>query len=120
MDSGLSTVRNLLYIVLVLALLSLGANIYVGTQLAAHSEELARLGLVLQKQLMTTGVKEADELKTKMDQLNKDADAIDAKMQKSQADFEARGREETRKILDNYVATRATKIERLILTANAK
>ena len=36
MDSGLSTVRNLLYIVLVLALLSVFANIYVGTQLATE------------------------------------------------------------------------------------
>ena len=112
MDSGLSTVRNLLYIVLVLALLSVFANIYVGTQLAANSEELSNLGVLLQKQLMTTGVQKADELGAKMDQLNKDADGIDAKMKSAQDDFFKRLNAELPKTLDRYIASRAPKLER--------
>lgn len=45
MDSGYSTVRNLLYIVLVLTVLSIFANFYVASQLARNSDELARMGL---------------------------------------------------------------------------
>ena len=87
MDSGLSTVRNLLYIVLVLALLSVLANIYVGTQLAQNSDELARLGLLLQKQLMGSAVEQSKQLQKKMDMLDQDAAGIDAKLQKAQDDF---------------------------------
>ncbi len=67
MDSGISTVRNLLYIVLVLALLSIFANIYVGTQLSQNSDELARLGLLLQKQMMSTAMEQSQQLQKKMD-----------------------------------------------------
>lgn len=116
MDSGLSTVRNLLYIVLVLALLSVFANIYVGTQLAANSEELSRLGLLLQKQLMTSGVEQSEKLQQKMDKLNQDADGIDAKLQKAQDDFVVRMNHDLPPLIDrtmdNYIKTRAPAIER--------
>jgi len=112
MDSGLSTVRNLLYIVLVLALLSVLTNIYVGTQLAENSEELARLGLLLQKQLISSAVGQSEQLQQKMDQLNKDAASIDAKLKKAQDDMVARMNVELPRIMDNYIKTRAPQIER--------
>lgn len=116
MDSGLSTVRNLLYIVLVLALLSVFANIYVGTQLAANSEELSRLGLLLQKQLMTNGVEQSEKLQEKMQKLNEQADGIDAKLQKAQDDFVKRMNADLPPLIDrtmdNYIKTRAPAIER--------
>ena len=116
MDSGLSTVRNLLYIVLVLALLSVFANIYVGTQLAANSEELSRLGLLLQKQLMTNGVEQSEKLQEKMQKLNEQADGIDAKLQKAQDDFVKRMNADLPPLIDrtmdNYIKTRAHAIER--------
>ncbi|MGO8818373.1 MAG: hypothetical protein ACLQVG_27330 [Terriglobia bacterium] len=116
MDSGLSTVRNLLYIVLVLALLSVFANIYVGTQLATNSEELSRLGLLLQKQLMTNGVEQSEKLQEKMEKLNQDADGIDAKLQKAQDDFVVRMNHDLPPLIDrtmdNYIKTRAPAIER--------
>ena len=70
MDSGLSTVRNLLYIVLVLALLSVFANVYVGTQLAQNSDELASLRLLLQKQMMGSAMNQSQQLQKKMDMLD--------------------------------------------------
>ena len=116
MDSGLSTVRNLLYIVLVLALLSVFANIYVGTQLAANSEELSRLGLLLQKQLMTNGVEQSEKLQEKMQKLNEQADGIDAKLQKAQDDFVKRMNADLPPLIDrtmdNYIKTRAPALER--------
>ena len=112
MDSGLSSIRNLLYIVLVLALLSVLTNIYVGTQLSENSEELARLGLLLQKQLMSSAVGQSEQLQQKMDQLNKDAAGIDAKLKKAQDDMVARMNVELPRIMDNYIKTRAPQIER--------
>jgi hypothetical protein len=116
MDSGLSTVRNLLYIVLVLALLSVFANIYVGTQLATNSEELSRLGLLLQKQLMTNGVEQSGKLQQKMEKLNQDADGIDAKLQKAQDDFVVRMNHDLPPLIDrtmdNYIKTRMPTMER--------
>ena len=112
MDSGLSTVRNLLYIVLVLALLSILANIYVGTQLAQNSDELARLGMLLQKQLMGSAINQSEQLQKKMDMLDQDAGAIDAKLKKAQDDFVARMNVELPRIMDNYIKTRAPMIER--------
>ena len=112
MDSGLSTVRNLLYIVLVLALLSVLANIYVGTQLAQNSDELARLGLLLQKQMMGNALEQSQQLQKKMDMLDQDAAGIDAKLQKAQDDFVARMNVELPRIMDNYIKTRAPMIEK--------
>jgi hypothetical protein len=112
MDSGLSTVRNLLYIVLVLALLSTLSNLYVATQLAQNSEELSRLGLLLQKQMMGSAIEQSQQLQKKMDQLNQDAAGIDAKLQKAQDAFVARMNVELPRIMDNYVKTRAPMIEK--------
>jgi outer membrane murein-binding lipoprotein Lpp len=112
MDSGLSTVRNLLYIVLVLGLLSIVANLYVATQLAGNSDELSRLGLLLQKQMMSSAIEQSQQLQKKMDQLNQDAAGIDAKLQKAQDDFVARMNVELPRIMDNYIKTRAPAIEK--------
>jgi hypothetical protein len=115
MDSGLSSVRQLLYIVLVLALLSVFANVYVGTQLAQNSDELASLRLLLQKQMMGSVINQSEQLQTKMDMLDKDAAGIDAKLQKAQDDFVARMNVELPRIMDNYIKTRAPMIERQAL-----
>jgi hypothetical protein len=112
MDSGISTVRNLLYIVLVLALLSIFMDLYVGMQLSQNSDELARLGLLLQKQLESSAVGQSQQLQQKMDQLNQDAASIDAKLQKAQDDMVARMNVELPRIMDNYIKTRAPQIER--------
>jgi hypothetical protein len=112
MDSGVSTVRNLLYIVLVLALLSVLANVYVGTQLAQNSDELASLRLLLQKQMMGSAINQSEQLQKKMDMLDQDAASIDAKLQKAQDDFVARMNVELPRIMDNYIKTRAPQIER--------
>lgn len=119
MDSGISTVRNLLYIVLVLALLSVVANVYVGTQLAQNSDELSRLGLLLQKQLMSSAVEQSQELQQKMDKLHEDAAGMDARLQKAQDDFVARMNKELPPLIDrtmdNYVKTRAPMIQRQVM-----
>jgi uncharacterized protein YoxC len=112
MDSGISSVRNLLYIVLVLTLLSVFANFYVASQLARNSDELARLGLLLQKQMMGTALQQSEQLQKKMEQLNQDAAGVDAKLQKAQDDFVARMNVELPKIMDNYIKSRAPMIEK--------
>jgi len=115
MDSGYSTVRNLLYIVLVLTLLSVFANFYVGSQLARNSDELARLGLLLQKQMMGTALQQSEQLQKRMDQLNEDAAGIDAKLQKAQDSFVARMNVELPKIMDNYVKSRTPVLEKEVM-----
>ena len=123
MDNGLSTVRNLLWIVLVLALLSIFADMYVGVQLSQNSDELARLGLLLQKQLAQSVVGQSQQLQDKMDMLDRDASGIDAKLQKAQNDMDAKMKKaqddlvvrmnaELPRIMDNYIRTRAPQIER--------
>src|ERR1700691_4875430 len=87
MDSGLSTVRNLLYIVLVLALLAVATNLYVATQLSQNSEELSRLSTLLEKHLGTSGIDHSQKLIDRLDQAHRDADAIDGKLAKSREDF---------------------------------
>ena len=115
MDSGISTVRNLLYIVLVLALLSVFANGYVGMQLSQNSDELANLRVLLQKQIMGSAINQSEQLQKKMDMLDQDAAGIDAKLQKAQDDFVARMNVELPRIMDNYIKTRAPAIERQAL-----
>jgi uncharacterized protein HemX len=116
MDSGISTVRNLLYIVLVLAVLSIVADGYVGVQLSQNSDELARLGLLLQKQMMTSAVEQSQQLQQKMDKLDQDAAGIDQKMQDAQDKFVARMNHDLPPLMDrtmdNYIKTRAPQIER--------
>jgi hypothetical protein len=112
MDSGISTVRNLLYIVLVLALLSVFADAYVGMQLSQNTDELASLRLLLQKQMMGSAINQSEELQRKMDVLDRDAAGIDAKLQKAQDDMVARMNVELPRIMDNYIKTRAPEIQK--------
>ncbi|MGO8790170.1 MAG: hypothetical protein ACLQVL_22690 [Terriglobia bacterium] len=116
MDSGISTVRNLLYIVLVLALLSIVANIYVGTQLSQNSDELARLGLLLQKQLMTSGIEQSQQIQQKMDEANRQMAGMDQKLKNAQDDMVKRMNVELppliNRTMDNYIRTRAPQIEK--------
>jgi hypothetical protein len=115
MDNGISTVRNLLYIVLVLTLLSLFANFYVGTELARNSDELGGLRQLLAKEMMGTALDQSQQLQKRMDQLNEDAAGIDAKLQKAQDDFVARMNRELPITMDNYFKTRAPMIERQVM-----
>ena len=115
MDSGNATVRNLLYIVLVLTVLAVFSNFYVASQLARNSDELARLGLLLQKQMMGTALQQSEQLQQKMDKLNQDAEGIDAKLKKAQDDFVARMNVELPRIMDNYIKTRAPAIQKQAL-----
>ena len=111
MDAGLSTIRNLLYVILVLVLLSALSGFYVATQLARNSDELASLRLLLQKEMMGTALTHAQELEKRMDDLNQSAAGIDAKLQKAQDDFVARMQVELPRIMDNYVKQRVSPIE---------
>jgi len=115
MDSGISTVRNLLYIVLVLALLSFLSNLYVGTQLSQNSAELASLSLLLQKQLMGSAINQSEQLQKKMDMLDQDAAGIDKKLQDAQDSFVVRMNRELPITMDNYFKSRAPMIERQAL-----
>jgi H2-forming N5,N10-methylenetetrahydromethanopterin dehydrogenase-like enzyme len=112
MDTGYSTLRNLLVLVLVLVLVAILSNFYVASQLANNSNELAQMRLLLQKQLMGTALTQSEELQKRMDALNQSAAGIDAKMQKAQDDFVARMQVELPKIMDNYVKSRATPLEK--------
>lgn len=122
MDAGYSTVRNLLFVVLVLVVLSILSNFYVASQLAHNSDEIASLRLLLQKQMMGTALTQAEELQKKMDALNQSASGIDAKMKqaqdemdaklkKAQDDFVARMNVELPRMMDNYVKQRAARFQ---------
>ncbi len=114
MDSGISSVKTLLYIVLVLALLSVGANFYVASLLDRNSQELASLRLLLQKQMMGSALTQAEEMQKKMQALNESASGIDAKMKKAQDDFVVRMNSELPRMMDRYVSQRAGKIQPMI------
>ena len=115
MDNGISTVRNLLYIVLGLTLLSIFANFYVGTQLARNSDELDGLRQLLAKEMMGTAVDQSQQLQKRMDQLNADAAGIDAKLQKAQDDFVARMNRELPVTMDNYFKSRAPMVKSQVM-----
>jgi hypothetical protein len=114
MDTGLSTIRNLLYVVLVLVLLSALSGFYVATELARNSDELASLRLLLQKEMMGTALTHAQELEKQMDALNQSAAGIDDKLKKAQDDFVARMQVELPRIMDNYVKQRGSIVEQKI------
>lgn len=114
MDSGISSVKTLLYIVLVLALLAVGSNFYVASLLDRNSQELASLRLLLQKQMMGSALTQAEEMQKKMQALNESASGIDAKMKKAQDDFVVRMNAELPRMMDRYVAQRASKIQPMI------
>lgn len=123
MDTGNSTVRNLLYIVLVLVLLSTLSNFYVATQLARHSEQLASLQRFLANQMMGSALTQAQELEKRMDSLNQAANGIDgkikqaevdmdAKLQKAQDDFILRLRKELPGIMEDSIRKSVPSVER--------
>jgi hypothetical protein len=114
MDTRLSTIRNLLYVVLVLILLSALSGFYVATQLARNSDELASLRLLLQKEMMGTALTHAQELEKQMDALNQSAAGIDNKLKKAQDDLVARMQVELPRIMDNYVKQRVSPVQQKI------
>lgn len=128
MDSGLSTLRHLTSVVLVLVTIAVLSTFYVASELARNSDELASLRLLLQKQLMGGALTQADELQKRMDALNQSAAGIDARMEKAQQemdvklrkaqdDFVARMQVELPKIMDNYIRQRAPLVEKEIQKA---
>jgi hypothetical protein len=114
MDTGISTVRNLLYVVLVLALLALLSNFYVASQLSRNSDELAGVRMLLQKQLMGTALTQSEELQKRMDALNQSAAGIDAKLQQAQDSLVKRMEVELPRIMDNYVKQRTPVMQRAV------
>lgn len=126
MDTGISSVRNLLYVVLVLVLLAIASNFYVAQKVDSNSQELASMRLLLQKQLMGNVMTQSEELQKRMDSLNQSASGIDAKMKqaqdemdaklkKAQDDFVARMQMELPKMMDNYIKQRAPTVERQLI-----
>ncbi len=112
MEIGYSTVRNLLYIVLVLVILAILSNFYVAQQLSRNSDELAGMRQLLAKQLMATALSQSIELQKRMDALNENANGIDTKLQKAQDQFVARMQVELPRIMENYVRQRLPAIEK--------
>ena len=118
MDSGISTVRNLLFVVMALVIVAILSNFWVASQLDRSTQELASLRLLMQKQMMGTALTQAEELQKRMDALNQSAAGIDGKMKKAQEemdahlkkaqdDFVARMNVELPRMMDNYVKSRA-------------
>jgi citrate synthase len=123
MDSGISTVRNLLFVVMALVIVAILSNFWVASQLDRSTQELASLRLLLQKQMMGTALTQAEELQKRMDALNQSAagidakmkqaqDEMDAKLRKAQDDFVARMNVELPRTMDNYVKTRTPLIQK--------
>jgi hypothetical protein len=111
MDARLSTIRNLLYILIALVLLSSLAGFYVATELARNSDELASLQVLLQREVFKTALTHAQELETQLDSLNQSAAGIDDKLKKAQDDLVARMQVELPKILDDYVKQRGSLVQ---------
>ena len=118
-----STIRNLLWFVLVLAVLAVVSNFYVASQLSRNSDELASIRLLLQKDLLGKALTQSEQLQQRMDALNASAngmdaklkqaeDDMDAKLRKAQDDFVARMQVELPKIMDNYVSSRTPQLEK--------
>jgi biopolymer transport protein ExbB/TolQ len=134
MDAQYSTIRNLLWIVMVLAVLAVASNFYVASRLDRNSDELASIYQLLQKDLMGKALTQSEELQKRMDSLNASANGVDTKMKqaedemdaklkqaqaemdarlkKAQDDFVARMKVELPKIMDNYAASRAPMLQR--------
>lgn len=112
MDTGLSTVRNLLWILLTVTLLSAASNFYVAKELSRNSDEMALLREYLEKQAMGNLMTQSEQLQKKMDALNESANGIDAKMRKAQDDFVVRMQAELPHMLDAYFEKNAPKLER--------
>ena len=114
MDTRLSTIRNLLYVLIALVLLSSLSGFYVATELARNSDELASLRVLLQKEVLRTSLTHAQELENQLDSLNQSAAGIDGKLRKAQDDLVARMQVELPKILDDYVKQRGSLVQQKI------
>lgn len=114
MDAGFSTIRNLLYIVLVVGVLAVLSSFYTASQLQRNSDELANMRLLLQKQMMGSALSQAQELEKRMDALNQSANGIDAKLKKAQDDFVVRMNTELPRIMDNYVKSRTPNVQKMV------
>lgn len=112
MDSGISTVRNLLLIVMALAIVAILSNFWVASQIDKNTQELASLRLLMQKQMMGTALTQAEELQKRMDALNQSVTGIDVKMKQAQDDLVARMNVELPKTMDNYIKTRAPLVQK--------
>ena len=112
MDNGLSTIRNLLYVVLGLTVLSILANFYVGSELARNSNELDGLRQVLAKEMMGTVLEQSQQLNAQLQQLNDQAGGIDEKMKKAQDAMVERMQKELPRMMDAYVRNRMPQVER--------
>lgn len=105
MDTGYSTLRSLLYLVMVLVVIAILSNFYVAQQVSKNSEELSRLYQLMQKQVMVSGMAQAEKLQERMEALNKDADGIDAKLKKAQDDLVVRMQTDLPPIIDAKLKT---------------
>lgn len=123
MDAQYSTLRNLLWVAIVAALLALVSNFYVASRLDRNSDELASIYQLLQKDLMGKALTQSEELQKRMDALNASANGMDAKikaaeddmdarLKKAQDDFVARMKVELPQIMDTYAASRAPQLEK--------
>lgn len=134
MDAQYTTLRILLWFVLVLVVVAILSNFYVASQLARNSNELASLRLILQKDLLGDALTQSEQLQKRMDSLNSTAagmdtkmqqaqqqmttelqqaqDQMDAKLKKAQDDFVARMKVELPRIMDNYIRSRAPALEK--------
>ncbi len=125
MDSTNSALRNLLFVVIALVVVAILSNFWVASQLDRSTQELASLRLLMQKQMMGTALTQAEKLQKRMDALNQSAagidvkmkqaqDEMDARLKKAQDDFVARMNLELPRMMDNYVKSRAGKIQPMI------
>src|SRR5262249_36285050 len=107
----LAGLRRLLLAVLALVLAAAGACLYVASRLDRHRDEVARLGVILQKQTTGQLMAQSLELQKRMDRLNGHAAGLDGKVEKAlkelddrikraQSDFET----QTRAAEDQFVA----------------
>ncbi len=112
MDAGLSTVRNLLWILLPVTVLAAASNFYVAMQLSRNSDEMALLRQYLEKQAMSNLMTQSEELQKRMDSLNQTANGMDAKMKEAQDAFIVRLNQELPKMMDNYIQSRLPMAER--------
>ena len=121
MDVGYSKLRTLILFAIALAILGIGSNFYVASELSRNRDELDRIYRLLQKQLTGEALAQSRELQKRMESLNETATGIDAKMKKAQDEMDGKLRKaqddmvarlgsELPKIMDRYIQSRATRI----------
>src|SRR5512143_498170 len=100
MDAQYSSLRNLLWVAIVVGLLALASNFYVASRLDRNSDELASIYQLLQKDLMGKALTQSEELQKRMDALNSSANGMDSKIKAAEDDMDAR----LKKAQDDVVA----------------